>query len=269
MLPPKERKEFMQQIEPTLSAFAPISLEEMGRVKLMNRIDTKQVIPLSQLIPLLQVAASDYYVQRIDGKGTAAYHTVYYDTADKRMYTMHETGRQVRQKIRVRTYLETGTTYLEIKNKNNHGRTKKKRIEVPGQEGLATLPEAQDFIDSKSWFTMDQLTPHVENFFERITLVNKQMTERLTIDLGIRFHNFDTDANADIGHLVIVELKRDGLTHSPMQEIFHQMRIHPGGFSKYCIGCALTNPDLRRNNLKEKLHRIEKLREATEALCLP
>ena len=30
--------------------------------------------------------------------------------------------------------------------------------------------------------------------------------------------------------------------------------------SKYCIGCALTNPHLRRNNLKEKLHRIERLK---------
>jgi dTDP-4-amino-4,6-dideoxygalactose transaminase len=31
--------------------------------------------------------------------------------------------------------------------------------------------------------------------------------------------------------------------------------------TKYCIGCALTNPQLRRNNLKEKLHRIERLKE--------
>lgn len=249
-----------QNINQVLEAFDPISLEEMGAVKLMNRIDTKQVIPLSQLARLLEIAAPEYYVQRIDGKATAAYHTVYYDTADHRMYNLHQAGRQVRQKIRVRTYEETNTTYLEIKNKNNHGRTKKNRIEVPNQDCITTLDEARNFIATKSWFTLNELSPHVENFFDRITLVNKGMTERLTIDLGIRFHNFDVNADADISHLVIVELKRDGLTQSPMQSIFQQMRIHPGGFSKYCIGCALTNPKLRRNNFKEKLHRVEKLK---------
>lgn len=41
------------------------------------------------------------------------------------MYRMHHCGKKVREKIRVRTYLDTNDTFLEIKNKNNHGRTKK------------------------------------------------------------------------------------------------------------------------------------------------
>ena len=262
------RESVFQQINDVLATYPPISLEEMSAVKLMNRIDTKFVIPLVQLKPLLQTAASQYYVQVLNGKPTAAYHTIYLDTDDHRMYNLHQTGRKVRQKIRVRTYEETGVTFLEIKNKNNHGRTKKKRIEVPSFESVFHSEEASQFLKQQSWYTIDQLHPHVENFFDRITLINHGMTERLTIDLGLRFHNYDIDTRADIGHCVVIELKRDGLTHSPMQDIFLDMRILPGGFSKYCIGSAFTNPALRHNNLKEKMHRVERFRQMQEGLLV-
>lgn len=262
------RESLFSQIRDVLATYQPISLEEMSAVKLMNRIDTKFVIPLVQLKPLLLTAASQYYVQVLNGKPTAGYHTIYLDTDDHRMYNMHQTGRKVRQKIRVRTYEETGVTFLEVKNKNNHGRTKKKRIEVPSFESVFQSDEASQFLIEKSWYTIDQLHPHVENFFDRITLINHGMTERLTIDLGLRFHNCDIDTRADIGHCVVIELKRDGLIHSPMQDIFLDMRILPGGFSKYCIGSAFTNPALRHNNLKEKMHRVERFRQMQEGLLV-
>lgn len=255
-----EQTRQIQLINSELEAFAPISLEEMKAVRLMNRIDAKFVIPLARLAPLLHVAASEYFVQQIEGKNTAAYHTVYYDTADHRMYNIHQSGRAVRQKIRVRTYEETGTTFLEIKNKNNRGRTKKKRIEIEGTGPVFSSEEARQFIEVRSWFSPDQIRPHVENFFDRITLVNRGMTERLTIDLGLRYHNFEVERESNLQHLAIIELKRNGRTQSPMRDIFLDQRIHPGGFSKYCIGCATTNPELRRNNLIEKIRRIERMR---------
>lgn len=254
------REDSLQAIRHELESFEPIGLDQMKEVKLMNRIDTKYVIPIAQLAPLLHIAAPEYFVQYTNGKRTAAYHTIYLDTADHRMYNIHQAGRKVRQKIRIRQYLDTQTTFLEIKNKNNHGRTKKKRIEVPEMDCM-TRQDAIDFIADKSWFTMDQLKHHVENRFERITLVNRAFTERLTIDLGVCFHNFETGRDADIGHLVIIELKRDGATFSPMYNLLLRMHIHKGGFSKYCIGCAMTNSDLRQNNFKEKIHRIEKMKE--------
>ena len=33
----------------------------------------------------------------------------------------------------------------------------------------------------------------------------------------------------------------------------------PHGFSKYCIGSALTNEALRRNRIKPRLHSVEKI----------
>ncbi len=264
-----EKEKTLQAIREELEHFEPIELEKMQGVKLMNRIDTKYVIPLSRLLPLLQAAEGEYFVQWIGQKRTSSYHTLYLETADHAMYTMHETRRKVRQKIRLRHYVETDDTFLEVKNKNNHGRTKKKRILVdsldknPDFHTLIT-PEVEEFLKKKSWYTIDSLQAQMENQFERITLVNKGFTERLTIDLDVNFHNRETGNDANIGHLVIIELKRDGATHSPMREIMQEMRIHPQGFSKYCMGSALTNPSLRRNNLKERLMLVERLKHVSD-----
>jgi hypothetical protein len=88
--------------------------------------------------------------------------------------------------------------------------------------------------------------------------VNKAKTERLTIDTNLRFHNLATGNYRFMDQIVIIELKRDGLKPSPIQPLLCKLRIHPHGFSKYCIGSALTNEALRRNRIKPRLHSIEK-----------
>ena len=62
-----------------------------------------------------------------------------------------------------------------------------------------------------------------------------------------------------MGNLVIIELKRDGLVYSPVLKMLNQLRIHPHGFSKYCMGSALTNPKLSVNRFKCKLIEINKI----------
>ena len=171
---------------------------------------------------------------------------------------MHETKRKTREKIRMRTYMDTNETFLEVKDKNNHGRTKKKRIVIPEMVTVSDNIEASNFLHSKAKYNMQDITPVLENRFNRITLVNKARTERLTIDTGLQFHNLRNGNTADCNHLAIVELKRDGLTFSPMKDLLICMHVHTMGFSKYCIGCAMTDKTLRQNNLKERLRKIEK-----------
>ena len=119
-----------------LSTYSPISLDEMESVKLMNRVDTKYVCHESQLPAILAQAAENYRVQEVAGKRVATYDTVYYDTDGLEMYLRHHDQQLTRRKVRIRTYLDTGAEFLEIKKKNNRGRTKKKRIEVNGDAAL-------------------------------------------------------------------------------------------------------------------------------------
>ena len=55
-------------MEELLFSFAPITLDEMSGVKLMNRTDTKFVTSMPMLIRLLEMAQGDYYAQEIDGE---------------------------------------------------------------------------------------------------------------------------------------------------------------------------------------------------------
>jgi len=240
-----------------INTFAPISLEQMSGVKLMNRTDTKFVTTTDRLRLLLQMACNDYYVQEIDGGRNLEYDTTYFDTTAFDMYNQHQWNHTNRQKIRFRTYCVSGLQFMEVKTKNNHGRTKKKRMEVTDMN-LAEQAKS-DFIGKHLRYGVDTLQPALNNHFSRITLVNKAKTERLTIDSALHFHNIVSGVDKDMGDLVIIELKRDGQVYSPVLEMLRQLRIHPHGFSKYCMGSALTNPDLRVNRFKRKLIEINKI----------
>ena len=240
-----------------LKTFAPISLEQMSSVKLMNRTDTKFVTTQQRLQQLLTMALKDYYIQEIDGQRNLEYDTTYFDTRDFDMYSEHQHGHANRQKIRFRTYCISGLKFMEVKTKNNHGRTKKKRMEVSDMDVHEAVK--RNFLSQYLNYSVDTLKPVLNNHFSRITLVNKAKTERLTIDSRLSFRNLVNGTQKDMGNLVIIELKRDGRVSSPIIEMLRQLHIHPHGFSKYCMGSALTNPQLPCNRFKRKLIEIDKI----------
>ena len=232
----------------------------MDSIRLMNRVDTKYVTSLDMLGRILDMARADYYVLETSGGRVAAYDSMYFDTPSLDMYMTHQCGRLVRRKVRTRTYVASGDTFLEVKRKNNHGRTKKKRIQI--DSGAFGMPfgssEAAAFATEKSGYDASTLIPSLGTAFDRITLVSKSMTERLTIDTHLRFSNLRTGLSSDMGGLVVIEIKQDSHASSPMADILSQLRIHPMGMSKYCIGTALTSPGLRQNRFKPRIHKISK-----------
>ena len=239
-----------------LASFAPITLAEMSSVKLMNRTDTKFVTTMAQLRRLLAMAQGDYFVQEIGGERNMLYDTTYFDTEGFDMYNTHQHGHAGRQKIRFRTYVNSQLQFMEVKTKNNRGRTKKKRIQVTDMDLDDSAKRA--FLSEHLRYDVDTLQAHMHNYFHRVTLVNRGKTERLTIDTHLRFHNIATGKDQDMGDIVIIELKRDGLQPSPILGKLLDLRIFPHGFSKYVIGSALTNDELRRNRIKPRLHSILK-----------
>ena len=240
-----------------LEGFDTISLEEMGKVKLMNRVDTKYVAHISKIEELLRLARDKYYVQEIQGESNLPYATCYYDTPDNHMYYQHQRGKKTRQKIRRRVYEGSDTPpFLEIKSKNNKGRTKKKRIAM---EESPEIDSYVEFIDRHTPYAEADLRPVFKNHFYRITLVNHDMTERITIDTGLEFQNLETGNTVFLPEVGIIELKRDGRTESPLKEILRELRIHEASFSKYCVGMALTDPSLPQNRLKKKIRHIQKV----------
>ena len=246
----------------TLQQMTPIGLADMKSVRLMNRMDRKYMAPADRLEELLSRVADGYYVQHIDGDPLALYRTLYFDTGDLAMYTMHHNRRLRRQKLRVRSYRSTCTTFFELKNKDNKGKTRKVRIPLGAADfdDALALPEVQRFVADNTPYAAPDLHACLENRFERITLVDRAMSERVTIDRGIAFRNRATGVDADIARLLVVEVKHEaGAPASAIERALHEMHILPRRISKYCIGTALTDAAAKQGRFKEKLLYIKKI----------
>lgn len=258
-------------MERLLKDYTPISLSEMNSVSLMNRTDIKFVTTAPVARQLLAQLRNDYFVQEIDGQRVAPYYTVYFDTDNNAMYLQHVTGHATRQKLRIRSYIQSHLNFLEVKTKDNHGRTHKKRVPFDDFNPLhpdysiafdgnnARSREYGDFLVSVLRLKSSVLREKLENRFSRITLINKAMTERLTIDFNLRFHNLVSHRRSDIGPVVIIELKRDGRRFSPALAYLRSLHIREMGFSKYIIGAAMTDNRLPANRIKPRLRSIARM----------
>jgi hypothetical protein len=244
-----------------LQEFNPISLHEMDKVLLMNRVDTKFLIGLDQLPVILQNAVEHYRIVEIDGERISPYSSIYFDTEDAEMYTMHHNGKLNRYKVRMRSYVNSGDSFLEIKQKNNKGMTSKGRIKIDKRHfSSMELHDVEKlFIKDKTPYLSSALKPQIQNFFQRITLVDKDETERVTLDIGLFYRDLHTHKYKSVDGLVIVEMKQDGACKSHFRTYLNELHILPGSMSKYCLGMALVNPNIKSNRFKNKLRKINKI----------
>ena len=245
-----------------LKDICPIFLEEMDAIKLMNRIDTKYVTNEDKLVEILKEAKNKgYRALEIEGNKLNPYISTYYDTDNLQMYRDHHNKKLVRQKIRTRKYENSNTVFLEIKKKNNKGRTKKKRIEIDPSAfaDFRNYQQYNDFVFQIAGYQPTEIHPCLETIFRRITLVNAAKTERLTIDTSLRFVNILNATEKNLARTVVIELKQDGRAKSEMKNILLDLRVKPLRMSKYCIGTALSNPNAPNHRFKLKIRKIEKI----------
>jgi hypothetical protein len=247
----------IQQINDVINTFEPISLPEMDRVKLMNRIDTKFAFSIHDLLMLLPALASNYRILEIEGTRTPFYESLYFDDDDFSFFKDHHNGRTNRFKVRFRKYVESNLTFLEIKHKFK-GRTHKSRIKVDSiPDGL--LEKHEKFI--KSIITDEHhLHPVMWNSFHRMTLVNKLENERLTLDFDVTFKWEGQTKN--FKNLIIAELKQETVNrNSAFFALMKEKCIRPYRLSKYCIGSIelYGGSKLKFNRFKKKLLKLQKI----------
>lgn len=246
-----------------VSNLEPISLDEMDGVKLMNRHDTKFVTGVHLLPDLLKEISEHYSILKVKNERIQEYKTAYYDTFDFRMYTLHQNGKLNRYKIRHRQYVLSKIGFLEIKFKTNKGKTQKKRISTGLKPELNT--ESNEFIKKNSPYDNNSIDTKMANSFTRLTLVNKEATERITIDYKLGFSDANGTKNIEIPYLTIIEVKRDGYANNSLfDNILKKHRIYPSGMSKYCIGSAMLFLNLKQNRFKEKILNINKIKKNYE-----
>jgi hypothetical protein len=249
----------MQQLVNILNRFQPITLQQMDRVKLMNRTDTKFAFTTEQFISFLAEIDLDYDVLEINGTRTPHYESLYFDDNQFSFFKDHHNGKTDRFKVRIRKYVESNILFLEIKHKFK-GRTDKKRIAADNFD-LELDKIQKEFLDKHLHEEME-LMPTMWNSFQRITLVHKRLNERLTLDFNIEFHHENITRKFD--RLVIAELKQEDLNrNSEFFQLMKKYQVRPYRLSKYCLGSIelYGEEKLKFNRFKKKLLYLKKIND--------
>lgn len=245
------------QINEQLQSFEPISLDEMDRVKLMNRVDTKFAFDKNTLIQILPILNENYFSLDIAGNRAMSYESLYFDDEHYTLFHDHHNRRTNRYKFRIRNYVESKLFFFEIKHKIK-GRTDKHRVLTENFHANLTDQERQ--LIAKNSHKAYQLKPTLSNAFKRITLVSKTENERLTLDFDLIFNN--ELKKVELSSLVIAELKQSKLNrNSAFYLLMKSLHLRPYRLSKYCLGAIelLGKEHLKFNRFKRKLMFLEKI----------
>ena len=135
-----------------LEGFRGHCLAEQMQARLMNRVDTKFLVPAYLLDACLRGLEHHYSILEIDGRRRFTYDTLYFDTPERQLYLDHHNGKLNRFKLRIRHYRETGDSFLEVKKKNNRERTIKNRLPLTSQTVASAMRSNSNHADHLTCF---------------------------------------------------------------------------------------------------------------------
>lgn len=248
---------FLEPLTLALADFDIILLEDVPEGAQMVRIDRKYAFPVSRIPDVLENMKPWYSIVMAAGKRVSLYNSTYLDTPDFLFFNRHQRGYLHRNKIRYRSYPNTGTTFLEIKHKSNKGTTQKERILVENQSFELDNDSRRFLSEGISEIDPDTLKLSAQVNYQRIQFISKDQHERFSIDFGIHAH---LDENSvEFGPVAILEVKQDYRFASPIVLQMRDMRYFEVSMSKYCLALTMLKPNLKSNRFKETLRRLRKI----------
>ena len=222
-----------------------IGLDELNeRAAMLTRVDRKYALDVTQASAILSRLPAETKVLQIAGQVSQGYASTYYDTPDMDSYMLTALKRRRRFKVRARTYLSTGASFLEVKTRGPRGLTVKKRMPISWDEAGAPLAgERREWVVGKVEKTgyghlVPALEPVLAGTYERNTLLLPDGAGRATVDTKLTWRSLRTDgtevARPD---LVIIETK-SGATPSVVDHLLWEGGVRPVKISKYGTAMA-------------------------------
>jgi hypothetical protein len=260
-------------VEAAAATFAPISLPAVERrAGLASRSERKYIFDMGTFESLISALGTHYEILEIGDQRVFAYDSIYFDSPELIVYRHHVQGRRKRFKSRTRLYSESGPCYFELKCKGVRGRTVKRRFELPVEEHGLLTDEGLAFLhrelESYGAPLPPSLRPGLRTHYRRLTLVNRMDTERLTFDFELAF-SLQKDRHAIRPGRILLETKKGtgtagtngthgngyGSRRAPRAPDAGKVLVGLGvrpvqSCSKYCIGIALTHPDIHDNRFR-------------------
>lgn len=246
----------MERFLEIIQDYEPISLSEMDAVKLLNRTDLKFVFHKDKLATILLSTQDSYRNLVISGRFFTDYETHYFDTENYKFYIDHHNKRSNRFKVRMRSYVNSDLHFFEIKHKTNKNRTIKSRIKIEKQTDTIEGNCAK-LMETCTGISPQLLHRAIQVNCRRITLVNKGLTERVTIDFDLTY--LTNHQEYTYPDMIIVEIKQDKTQKSDFLKILKQHHLREISLSKYCFGIANYIQGVKKNNFKPQIHYVSKI----------
>ncbi|SOE21190.1 VTC domain-containing protein [Spirosomataceae bacterium TFI 002] len=259
----KYQKQSLAAISEELKELNPISLAQMDSVSLMDRVDVKYVIPIGELPQIIHQINRDFKILEVAEKRVCTYKTLYFDSPELKLYNDHHSGRAGRYKVRLRNYVDSGTSFLEIKEKNNKGRTLKTRISDKGNFNELLSIEQSTFVEKQTPLNPKELRGNLWVNYDRFTLVSLEDNIRVTFDLNLSFSH--ENRNKQYENIVIVEVKQSKVSDNKLESILRNNGVRSGSISKYCLGRIVTANGIKYNRFKSKFSKINKLQNGVSS----
>ncbi|MBK7820453.1 MAG: polyphosphate polymerase domain-containing protein [Tessaracoccus sp.] len=234
-----------------LGRFRPIGLDDLvAQAEMLTRIDRKYLLTPAQAEEFLLRLDPSTEALQIDGALAARYETVYFDTADWISFRMSAHQRRVRMKVRTRTYVDSGATFLEVKSCGASGVTVKERIPYDGGRDRLTLDARAYLADAATRLGLGgglayELFLVIRTTYDRSTLLAPGGAGRVTVDTDLAW-SLPDGATLDLPGLAIVETKSLSAT-SVTDRLLWRAGHRPVSVSKFATGLAALRPDLPRN----------------------
>lgn len=241
-----------------LERLAPVALDDLNSAAaLMRRVDRKYLLDATDADLLLRALPAHARVLDIAGRRQFAYASVYLDTPALTLFGQSAHRRRSRMKVRTRTYLDAGATWLEVKTRHR-GFTVKDRILHPlnasdlTDEGVELV---RDNSRSGGLRPADAavLRPTLDVDYRRSTVLIGG--HRLTIDTELTWTSRLTGAVTSPDAWVIVETKGDRRP-SAIDRTLWDLGHRPLRISKYATGMAALHPHLPGNRWARALATI-------------
>lgn len=248
-----------KSLHTTLAQLPTIDLDELNSTAaLQTRIDRKYLLPVAGLNGILQEFTGELRILESEARRIFAYDSVYFDTPALTSYHLAAHSRRRRFKIRTRSYLDTGTSFLEVKTEGSRSATVKERIpygltdrSTITAEGAAyiaqTLGEIAPLLDPA------ELAPVLQTEYGRITLLLPESNSRATIDLDVTW-SLPQGRQLVLRENVVVETK-SGSAPSELDKHLWRHGIRPSRISKFATGLAALRPGLPANRWHQTLLR--------------
>ena len=249
-----------------LHLLPPIGLEELNsEAALQTRVDRKYVLATGMARRLLASFSSGMRVLEMDGARSFSYDSVYFDTASLDSYLLAAHGRRRRYKVRTRTYVDSGISFLEVKTEGAREATVKERIPYRPEDRSRLTPEGLDYVRETLTAAVGSLPagalgPVLETRYHRTTFYLPESGSRATVDTGVTWQRPGQQPWV-LDDAVILETK-SGSTAGPLDRHLWAAGVRPSRISKFATGMAALLPDLPANRWNRTLCRNLPLRPA-------